>query len=73
MTDDREDIARQRYMIMNLVRLAGIAIVLGGIAFAEKASVEYARVFGGLIAFAGVAIFFFWPRMLGRGWKSDDQ
>jgi len=70
--DDKEALARQRYMILNLVRVAGVAMVLAGIAIA-RGVIDLPVPLGWVLAFAGLFDFFFAPRLLARGWRSKDQ
>lgn len=72
MNDESEALAKQRFMLLNLVRLASLASVLFGIAVSQGA-VEMPVLFGIALAIAGLFGFFFGPNMLARRWRSDDQ
>lgn len=72
MTEFDETKAKQRFMILNVVRLAGIALVLIAIAFSQMAP-NIPSIFNVLLSFAGLALFFFWPRKLASQWKSEDE
>ena len=73
MSEFDESKAKQRFMLLNLVRIAGIALVLGGVVIAEKGEASSAPIFGMLLAVAGLGSFFFWPRRLASRWKSKDE
>ena len=71
MTED-DARARNRFMVLNLVRLGGLALILVGIAvhygkIAAPEPVAYALVI------AGFADFFFVPNMLARSWRTRDE
>ena len=72
MSEFDESKAKERFFLLSLVRLAGIALVLASIAFSQLAP-NVPPFFNILLALAGMAIFFFWPRRLASQWKSDDQ
>ena len=72
MTEDKEGLARQRFMILNLVRIAGLAMVLAGIAIAQGA-IDLPAALGWILAAAGLLDFFFAPRVLARAWKSENR
>ena len=66
--------ARQRYIIMNLARVGGIALVLLGLAMARYAApLSPEWIFGAALAVMGLIEFFFLPRMIVRRWKAGDQ
>ena len=71
MTDD-DKLARNRFMLLNLVRLGGLALILLGIAIhygkiAAPEALAYALVI------AGFADFFFVPNILSRNWRTRDE
>lgn len=72
MIDENEQRARQRFMLLNLVRITGLAMVFVGIAIAQG-MVDLPPPVGWILALVGVADFFFAPRFLARGWKSDNR
>ena len=67
-----ESKAKQRFMLLNFVRLAGIALVLIAIASSQIAP-NVPAALNILLALAGMGIFFFAPRHLARQWKSEDE
>ena len=72
MTGADEDKAKGRYVILNLVRFGGIAVIMVAIYISQKVQ-DVPTLFPMLLAFAGFAIFFFWPRRLASQWKSEDE
>jgi len=72
VTEEQEQLARQRFMVLNLVRIMGLALVVAGIAIAEGA-IDLPAPVGWVLALVGVVDFFFAPRILSRGWKSSDR
>jgi hypothetical protein len=70
MNDD-DTLARNRFTLLNLVRLAGLAMVLAGIA------IHYGRIAAPepaawLLVAAGLVDFFFVPNLLARNWRTPD-
>lgn len=64
-----EDVARGRWMAINLLRIAGVAMVVAGI-LAVQGVVEIPALAGyGLIAF-GLFDVFAVPQILARKWRS---
>ena len=70
--DEREQQARQRYMVLNLIRIMGVAMVLGGIAIA-RGVIDLPAPVGWVLAIVGLFDFFFVPHLLARGWRSGDR
>ena len=70
--DEREAVAQQRYMAMNLARIAAIAVTIAGIAGTrDLLPLPYALSVGLLIV--GVLAFFFAPPVLVKRWKAQDR
>jgi hypothetical protein len=64
-----EDVARGRWMVINLLRIAGVVMVVVGI-FAVQGVVELPAIAGyGLIA-VGLFDVFAVPQILARKWRS---
>ncbi|MDX1703882.1 MAG: hypothetical protein R3235_06280 [Altererythrobacter ishigakiensis] len=72
MNDFDESKARERFILLNLARLAGIAMVLAAIAMSQLASNIPSLLNIGL-GLGGLAVFFFWPRKLASQWKTEDE
>ncbi len=64
--------ARQRYVILNVVRIGGLVMLLLGIAIA-RGVVDGPYALGVVLAVAGLLDFFFAPRLLARRWKAGDR
>jgi hypothetical protein len=61
--------ARNRYIVLNVVRLGGLAMLMIGIAIA-RGVIEAPYWLGVGLALVGLLDFFFGPRLLARGWSS---
>lgn len=72
MSEFDEGNAKKRFMLLNLVRLAGIALVLIAIASSQLAP-NVPPTLNILLALSGMGIFFFFPRHLASQWKSEDE
>lgn len=68
MTDDP---ARARFFILQLVRLAGVAMVLTGLAVTQGA-LDWPPAVGVVLVAAGFIDVFFVPRLLAKKWRSPD-
>lgn len=64
--------ARQRYIILNAVRIGGLGMLLVGVAIA-RGVVDGPYALGVVLAVAGLLDFFFLPRLLARRWKTGDR
>jgi hypothetical protein len=71
MTED-DKLARNRLVMLNLVRLSGLAMVLIGIAihFGKIASPEWVAY---VFTVMGLADFFFMPNLVARNWRTPDE
>ena len=65
-----EALAKQRYMLMNALRIGSIAAVILGIATA-RGVVDLPYPLGVALAVVGLIAFFFGPRALAKKWKSQ--
>jgi hypothetical protein len=62
--------AKQKFMLLNLVRLIAIGFVMAGAAnVAGKLLPEYAPGLGAVLLVIGMADFFFAPMLLKRYWR----
>ena len=69
--DEAEMAARQRYLVLNLVRIGGIAAAIAGIAGTRDVlPIPFALAV--IITLAGVLAFFFAPPLLVKRWKGQD-
>ena len=67
--DLNESRARQGFMAMNLARLGGLALLLGGIA-ATQGAINVAHEIGVIMAVAGFFGFFLLPRLIAKRFRS---
>ena len=64
-----EDVARGRFLVINVLRLGGVAMVIVGILIAER-MFDLPIVAGYILIGAGVIDIFLVPQMLARKWRS---
>ena len=72
MTDQAEALAKQRFLVINLVRISGVIFVMLGIAIVEQA-IELPRMVGYVLAVIGLFDIFLFPTVLARRWKSGGR
>jgi hypothetical protein len=72
--DDRpgDEVARNRWMVINAVRIAGVAMVLVGI-LGVRGVIAYPAVAGYVLIVAGLFDIFAVPLILARKWRSPPQ
>ena len=75
MSESSDDVWRKRFQLFLLVRLAGVATFLLGIAVAYTDLVRYGGwpLVGGLISIAGAIDSVFAPRLLKKLWQQQDS
>ncbi len=66
-----EETARRRYMVLNILRLSGLAMVLIGIAI-HYGRLDLPEILAWPLALFGLFDFFFAPALLARHWKKTD-
>lgn len=64
-----DDPARGRFFVLQAVRMAGVAMVLTGLAITQGA-IDLPQAVGVVLVAAGFLDVFFVPRMLAKKWKS---
>lgn len=71
---ENEQLWRTRFLVFSLVRLAGLALFLIGIAIAFTDLVQPGGwpLLGGLMAIAGAIDALFAPRILRKAWEQQD-
>ena len=71
--NDAEELARKRFMILNLVRFGSIALIFAGLAnIAGKLLPGLSPFPGYVLLVAGAVDFFLAPVLLKRAWRSPD-
>ncbi len=73
----REAAAKQRFLILNLFRLSGIAILTFGFLIMMQrfgfVTGQKAKIMGAIIACVGLIQAMFVPRLLGRAWRTPPE
>lgn len=70
--DERAELlAKQRFLVTNLVRIGSLAATLSGIAILQDALAAPTWL-GAALTLLGVGGFFFAPALLARHWKDQD-
>lgn len=72
MTEPTPDPAKARFMIMNVVRLSGIAVALLGLAIIAG-KLDLGREIGAFLFIFGLFEALFMPTILARRWKSPRE
>lgn len=67
---DAEALAKRRFLAINLIRFAGLACVLLGIAIAQGV-IDLPPLVGLALAAFGLFDFFFMPRTIAKRWRSE--
>lgn len=71
--NDAEEVARTRFMILNLVRFSAVAMTFVALAnIAGKLLPQFAPVLGYVLLIAGAVDFFLAPVLLKRAWRTPD-
>ncbi len=65
-------LAKKRFAVLNLVRLVGLGVVLLGIAISQGAT-NAPPALGIVLALSGLVAFFFLPKTVAKGWRSDAE
>ena len=63
--------AFKRWMVLNLIRVAGAVILCAGIAINEGL-LKWPPVLAYVLVLVGFLTFFFLPNQIAKGWRSDD-
>jgi hypothetical protein len=67
-----DEVARNRWLVINAVRLAGVAIVLVGI-LGLRGVIEYPAVAGYILVAVGLFDVFAAPILLARKWRTPTE
>lgn len=70
--EQAETRARNRYIVLNAIRFGGLAMLMIGLAIA-RGVIEAPYWLGVGLAVVGLLDFFFAPRLVARGWASQDD
>jgi hypothetical protein len=65
-----EDLARRRFMLLSLLRLAGVAVAFLGVAIVGKRLIEPADIIGGALIVTGALTVLILPRHVARAWRT---
>ncbi|HMS21853.1 hypothetical protein [uncultured Sphingorhabdus sp.] len=72
-TDERETQAKQRFIILNVLRFSGAVIVMMGLAIsAGRLFPEFPPFLGYLFIVLGMFEFFLFPILLKKSWNKKD-
>ena len=69
---DNDDVARNRWMVLQAVRLAGAAMALIGLLIVAG-RIGAPEPVGYVLVIVGLLEFFFVPTLLARGWRSPRE
>lgn len=68
---NNQKLARQRFVLINLTRLGGLALVMFGLAITQGV-IDLPRESGMAIAVIGMLEFYFVPWLLSKRWRSEE-
>ncbi|MBK7161366.1 MAG: hypothetical protein IPH79_02205 [Sphingomonadales bacterium] len=72
-SDERETQAKQRFIILNVLRFSGAVIVMMGLAIsAGRLFPDFPPLFGYLFIVLGLFEFFLFPILLKKSWNKKD-
>ena len=72
MDPNSDELAQQRWMVINAVRLAGVAMVVVGLLGIEGVF-EYPKIAGYILVGVGILDVFAMPLVLARKWRSPNE
>ena len=72
LEEQAQEQAKQRYMIMNGVRVGSLAALLVGLMI-TRTVLPGPWVLGAVLALGGMVAFFFAPPLLAKRWKAGDR
>lgn len=71
--EEREEQARKRFIILNILRLSGAIVVMIGLAIsAGRLFPDFPPLLGYLFVILGMFEFFLMPILLKKSWNPDD-
>ncbi len=72
-SEEREEQARKRFIILNILRLSGAIVVMIGLAIsAGRLFPDFPPLLGYLFVILGMIEFFLMPILLKKSWNRDD-
>ncbi|MFN3749229.1 MAG: hypothetical protein ACK4SJ_11140 [Sphingorhabdus sp.] len=72
-TEEREEQARKRFIILNILRFSGAIVVMMGLAIsAGRLFPDFPPLLGYLFLILGMIEFFLMPLLLKKSWNRDD-
>ena len=72
MNNNNDDLARTRFLFLNLIRLGSLALALFGLSIVAG-KLGLPQWVGVVVTVLGVGEFFLLPMLLAKRWKSPDQ
>lgn len=69
--DEREQLARKRFFILQLIRLSGAAMALFGAIIISGRVIDFPEL-GYLLLVLGALEFFLLPNFISKSWRNDD-
>jgi len=70
--EQTEALAKQRFMLLNVVRLMGLVMVLVGIAITQGA-IDLPFAVGVVLAIFGLLEFFLMPNIIAKSWRNSEE
>ncbi|WP_284124570.1 hypothetical protein [Parerythrobacter aestuarii] len=70
--DDQEQLARKRFLILQLIRLSGAAMALFGAVIISGRLIDFPEL-GYLLLVLGAMEFFLLPNLISKSWRTPDQ
>ena len=73
MNEDADNLARNRFIILNIVRISGAIFVLLALAVISRGFLGLPREAGYVLLVLGIAEFIIAPLMLAKAWRSPTE
>lgn len=70
MNNDREKIERNRFFVLNVIRISGALMIAFGLAVISRGFLELPKEAGYAIFFVGIIDFLIAPLLLARAWST---
>lgn len=73
-SEEREALAKRRFILLNVARFSGVFMVMLGIAISlGKLLTDFPPVLGSILMVLGMFEFFFLPIILKKSWAKEDE